>query len=84
MSDIIREELINLLANYCGIDKNKITSSITLKSLGIDSLAGIELVILIEDIFNIKLNNYYLKLDMTFEDLYLLISEEVKKNGSIT
>ena len=84
MSDIIREELINLLANYCGVNKNTITSSITLKSLGIDSLAGIELVMLIEDIFNIKLNNYYLKLDMTFEDLYLLISEEVKKNGTIT
>jgi len=84
MSDVIREELINLLANYCGVNKNAITSSIILKSLGIDSLAGIELVMLIEDIFNIKLNNYYLKLDMTFEDLYLLISEEVKKNGTIT
>ena len=84
MSDVIREELINLLANYCGVNKNTITSSITLKSLGIDSLAGIELVMLIEDIFNIKLDNYYLKLGMTFEDLYLLISEEVEKNGIIT
>lgn len=57
MSDMITE-LIPLVAERYGVEANALNGETTLKSLGIDSLAQIELMFDLEDHFDVRFGDH--------------------------
>lgn len=50
-------EVVNLIADQLGINKNEINDDSTLENLGADSLDRVEIVMKIEEKFGIEIND---------------------------
>ena len=55
MSDIIKNKIIKILSEQTLLDPSEINGNISLKELGVDSLALVEIVFSIEETFDISI-----------------------------
>lgn len=75
---MIREKLTEILVSEFEIEAEKITSEASIQSdLGIDSLDVVDMVVLIQDEFGIKLQAQDFKDVKTFDDLVKLLEKFV-------
>jgi acyl carrier protein len=63
------EKVIDLVASKLGIDKAKVVPSATLEDLGADSLEVIEVVMRLEDLFDIQIDDEDIEKLKTIDDL---------------
>jgi len=57
----LEQEIINIIAELNGIDKDKIKTDSALSSLGIDSLSALETLVALEEKYDIKIPENELK-----------------------
>jgi acyl carrier protein len=75
---MIREKLTEILVSEFEIEPEKITPEASIQSdLGIDSLDVVDMVVLIQDEFGIKLQSQDFKDVKTFDDLVNLLEKFV-------
>jgi acyl carrier protein len=75
---MIREKLTEILVSEFEIEQEKITPEASIQSdLGIDSLDVVDMVVLIQDEFGIKLQAQDFKDVKTFDDLVKLLEKFV-------
>lgn len=75
---MIREKLTEILVSEFEIEPEKITLEASIQSdLGIDSLDVVDMVVLIQDEFGIKLQSQDFKDVKTFDDLVNLLEKFV-------
>ena len=75
---MIREKLTEILVSEFEIEPEKITPEASIQSdLGIDSLDVVDMVVLIQDEFGIKLQSQDFKDVKTFDDLVKLLEKFV-------
>lgn len=75
---MIREKLTEILVSEFEIEQEKITPEASIQSdLGIDSLDVVDMVVLIQDEFGIKLQSQDFKDVKTFDDLVNLLEKFV-------
>lgn len=55
--DAIKEQVINLIADKLSIDHSKITEESTLAQLGADSLDLVEIIMRMEEKFNVEIDD---------------------------
>lgn len=77
--NIIEYNIKNIISKKIGIDKKKILNSFSLKSLGIDYLETIEIIIEIEYIFNIEINDEKLKTISNVQEIIDIVYKKFKK-----
>lgn len=63
------EKVIDLVASKLGVDKAKVVPTATLEDLGADSLEVIELVMRLEDLFDIQIDDEDIEKLKTIDDL---------------
>lgn len=79
-----REEIIDIvngfLVNEFEVDEDEISNEANLKStLGLDSLDYIDLVVVIESNFGVKLAEADFKQMVTFNDFYITIEQKISE-----
>lgn len=76
----IKEIVDDFLANEFEVDPDNITNDANMKeTLGLDSLDYIDMVVIIESNFGVKLGEADFKKTTTFESFYKLIHEKIKE-----
>lgn len=68
-----KKEVIALIVSKLSIDQGRITDQSTLQDLGADSLDIIELIMKIEDTFDIHIDDEHIEQLRTIQDLILYI-----------
>ena len=51
----VEQPLLNLVAEHLGVERGKMTLDSTLKSLGVDSLDAVDLILTIENRFSVHI-----------------------------
>jgi acyl carrier protein len=76
--DVIFEKLAHIVAEKLRIDRSLVTLSSTMQDLGADSLDMVEIVMKIEDEFNIQINDADAEKLQTMQEVAEYIQKQVK------
>ena len=80
--DKLEREIIDIIAEERGKDKEDIQSNSDLYSLGIDSLSALEIMAVLEEKYNIRISENELKNINSITEIVRLVSSELdKKEG---
>ena len=74
-------EIINAIAEKAGIDKSEIRLDSNLYDLGIDSLSALEILVAIEEKYDIRISENELKDTNNISEIVSVISNELNKKG---
>jgi acyl carrier protein len=77
--DNITNKLIKILSNRFKIPENKIHLDSTLDSLGLDSFDGVEILMVLEEEFNIEISEKEFEKARTVKDYITLIKKRKGK-----
>lgn len=75
-----RSRIIELIVTKLSIEPSRVTDEVTLDDLGADSLDMIELIMKIEDAFDIHIDDDYLQQLHSIKDLVLYV-HNLRKDG---
>ena len=75
----LAQEIINTIAEEGGIDKSDITLDSSLYDLGIDSLSSLEILVALEDKYDITIAQERLKNVGIVREIVKVVSSELKK-----
>jgi acyl carrier protein len=78
----LEREIIDTIAEESGIDRDDIKSDSDLYSLGIDSLSSLEILALLEEKFNIIIQDTELKNINSVTEIVRLVSSKIEKKES--
>jgi len=79
MMNKLEQEIINTIAEEGEIDKSDITLDSSLYDLGIDSLSSLEILVALEDKYDITIAQERLKNVDSVREIVKVVSSELKK-----
>lgn len=79
MSDDVKEKIKNLIADHVGISKKEITCKSTTESLGLDSLDIVELIMGLEEEFNLDIDDNEVENLKSFKEIVGYITDRLEK-----
>ena len=79
MMNKLEQEIINTIAEEGEIDKSDITLDSSLYDLGIDSLSSLEILVALEDNYDITIAQNRLKNVDSVREIVKVVSSELKK-----
>ncbi len=79
MMNKLEQEIINTIAEEGEIDKSDITLDSSLYDLGIDSLSSLEILVALEDKYDITIEQERLKNVDSVREIVKVVSSELKK-----
>ena len=79
MMNKLEEEIINTIAGEGEIDRSEITLDSNLYDLGIDSLSSLEILIALEEKYDITITQNRLKNVNSVREIIRVVSSELKK-----
>ncbi len=74
----VQEKVVNIISEQLQVDKDKITPTLSLKDVGADSLAIMDLVLAVEDEFDLQLDESDQLNFNTVEDIIKFLEEKGK------
>lgn len=77
----LEQEIVNIIAEETGIDKNEIGLNSNLYDLGIDSLSSLEILVALENRYKIEIPENELKNLDGVKEIVLIVSEKLGKKG---
>ena len=82
MMNKLEQEIINSIAEEGEIDKSEITLDSNLYDLGIDSLSSLEILVALEDKYDITIAQNRLKSVNSVREIIRVVSSQLKKKGT--
>jgi acyl carrier protein len=82
MMNELAQEIINVIAEEGEIDKSEITPDSNLYDLGIDSLSSLEILVALEDKYDITIAQNRLKNVNSVREIIRVVSSQLKKKGT--
>ena len=79
MMNKLEQEIINTIAEEGEIDKGEITPDSNLYDLGIDSLSSLEILVALENKYDIRIAQNRLKNVNSVREIIKVVSNELKK-----
>jgi len=80
--EIIEQEIIDTIAEEGAIDKSEIKLDSNLYDLGIDSLSSLEILVALEDKYDIRISQNRLKNVNSVREIIRVVSSQLKKKGT--
>ncbi len=78
----LEQEIIDTIVEEGAIDKNEIKLDSNLYDLGIDSLSSLEILVALEDKYDIRISQNRLKNVNSVRDIIRVVSSQLKKKGT--
>jgi acyl carrier protein len=78
----LEQEIIDTIAEEGAIDKSEIKLDSNLYDLGIDSLSSLEILVALEDKYDIRISQNRLKNVNSVRDIIRVVSSQLKKKGT--
>ena len=78
----LEQEIIDTIAEEGAIDKNEIRLDSNLYDLGIDSLSSLEILVALEEKYDIRISQNRLKKIDNIRDIIRVVSSQLKKKGT--
>ena len=78
----LEQEIINTIAEEGAIDKSEIKLDSNLYDLGIDSLSSLEILVALEDKYDIRISQNRLKNVNSVREIIRVVSSQLKKKGT--
>ena len=75
----LEQEIIDIIAEEGAIDKSEIRLDSNLYDLGIDSLSSLEILVALEEKYDIRISQNRLKKIDNIRDIIRVISDELEK-----
>ena len=75
----LEQEIIDIIAEEGAIDKSEIRVDSNLYDLGIDSLSSLEILVALEEKYDIRISQNRLKKIDNIRDIIRVISDELEK-----
>jgi len=78
----LEQEIIDIIAEEGAIDKSEIRVDSNLYDLGIDSLSSLEILVALEEKYDIRISQNRLKKINNIRDIIRVVSSQLKKKGT--
>jgi len=78
----LEQEIIDIIAEEGAIDKSEIRVDSNLYDLGIDSLSSLEILVALEEKYDIRISQNRLKKIDNIGDIIRVVSSQLKKKGT--
>jgi len=78
----LEQEIIDTIAEEGAIDKSEIKLDSNLYDLGIDSLSSLEILVALEDKYDIRISQNRLKNVNSVREIIRVVSSRLKKKGT--
>jgi len=78
----LEQEIIDTIAEEGEIDKSEIKLDSNLYDLGIDSLSSLEILVALEDKYDIRISQNRLKNVNSVREIIRVVSSQLKKKGT--
>jgi len=78
----LEQEIIDIIAEEGAIDKSEIRPGSNLYDLGIDSLSSLEILVALEDKYDIRISQNRLKNVNSVREIIRVVSSQLKKKGT--
>lgn len=78
----LEQEIIDTIAEEGAIDKSEIKLDSNLYDLGIDSLSSLEILVALEDKYDIRISQNRLKNVNSVREIIRVVSSQLKKKGT--
>jgi acyl carrier protein len=78
----LEQKIIDIIAEESGVDRDEIKPDSDLYSFGIDSLSALEILTVLEEKFNIMIQDNDLKNINSVTEIIRLVSSELEKKHS--
>ncbi len=78
----LEQEIIDIIAEEGAIDKSEIRLDSNLYDLGIDSLSSLEILVALEEKYDIRISQNRLKKIDNIRDIIRVVSSQLKKKGT--
>ena len=78
----LEKEIIDTIAEEGAIDKSEIKLDSNLYDLGIDSLSSLEILVALEDKYDIRISQNRLKNVNSVREIIRVVSSQLKKKGT--
>jgi acyl carrier protein len=78
----LEQEIIDTIAEEGAIDKSEIRPDSNLYDLGIDSLSSLEILVALEDKYDIRISQNRLKNVNSVREIIRVVSSQLKKKGT--
>ena len=78
----LEQEIIDTIAEEGAIDKSEIKLDLNLHDLGIDSLSSLEILVALEDKYDIRISQNRLKNVNSVREIIRVVSSQLKKKGT--
>ena len=78
----LEQEIIDTIAEEGAIDKSEIKLDLNLYDLGIDSLSSLEILVALEDKYDIRISQNRLKNVNSVREIIRVVSSQLKKKGT--
>ena len=78
----LEQEIIDIIAEEGALDKSEIRVDSNLYDLGIDSLSSLEILVALEEKYDIRISQNRLKKINNIRDIIRVVSSQLKKKGT--
>jgi len=78
----LEQEIIDIIAEEGAIDKSEIRPDSNLYDLGIDSLSSLEILVALEEKYDIRISQNRLKNVNSEREIIRVVSSQLKKKGT--
>jgi len=78
----LEQEIIDIIAEEGAIDKSEIRVDSNLYDLGIDSLSSLEILVALEEKYDIRISQNRLKNVNSVREIIRVVSSQLKKKGT--
>ena len=78
----LEQEIIDTIAEEGAIDKSEIKLDSNLYDIGIDSLSSLEILVALEDKYDIRISQNRLKNVNSVREIIRVVSSQLKKKGT--
>jgi len=78
----LEQEIIDIIAEEGAIDKSEIRPDSNLYDLGIDSLSSLEILVALEEKYDIRISQNRLKNVNSVREIIRVVSSQLKKKGT--
>jgi acyl carrier protein len=78
----LEQEIIDIIAEEGAIDKSEIRPDSNLYDIGIDSLSSLEILVALEEKYDIRISQNRLKNVNSVREIIRVVSSQLKKKGT--
>ena len=78
----LEQEIIDIIAEEAALDKNEIELDSNLYDLGIDSLSSLEILVALEEKYDIRISQKRLRKINNIRDIIRVVSGELENKGT--